>query len=160
MSSPLPLGRFLVPVILPMANVWVVQQERRILRDGVPLDSTQSADARRVGILHPERVRVLHVSTVPLPGRWLSGVARCFGGASLRDTSGLSAQYGIFIRARFATDRQLLVHELTHTHQYERMGGIRPFLRQYLSECLTVGYFMAGMEVEARETAERVCGSA
>lgn len=151
------MRRLLVPMILPLACSWVSRQERRILRDGVPLDSMQVADARAIGVLQPERVRVLHVSTVPLPGSWLSGVARYFGGTPFRDTSGLSARYGIFIRARFAADRQLLVHELTHTHQYERMGGIRPFLRQYLYECLTAGYLMAEMEREARDAAERVC---
>ena len=151
------MGRLLVPFILPLASSWVHRQERRILREGIPLSSMQIADACAVGVANPERVRVLHVSTVPLPGHWLSGVARYFGGASMSDTSGLSASYGIYIRARFAADRQLLVHELTHTHQYERMGGIRPFLRQYLQECLTVGYLNAGMEWEARNTAERVC---
>ena len=119
----------------------------------------QKKDARAIGVLHPERVRVLHVSTVPLPGQLVTGVARYFGGASFSDTSGLSARYGIYIRARFAADRQLLAHELTHTHQYQRMGGIRPFLRQYLQECLTVGYLDAEMEMEARVAAERVCAA-
>jgi hypothetical protein len=153
------MRRFLVPVILPLACAWVRRQEGRILRDGVPLNSTQMRDAHAIGVLHPERVRVLHVSTVPLPGSWFAGVAQYFGGTSFRDTSGLSAQYGIFIRARFAADRQLLAHELTHTHQYQRMGGIRPFLRQYLHECLTVGYLDAEMEREARVAAQRVCAA-
>jgi hypothetical protein len=33
--------------------------------------------------------------------------------------------------------------------QYERFGGVLPFLRQYLTECLTVGYPEAPLEQEA-----------
>ena len=50
------------------------------------------------------------------------------------------------------------MHELAHTAQYERLGGILPFLREYLFECLTSGYSEAPMEQEANEVAARVCG--
>ena len=40
----------------------------------------------------------------------------------------------------------MVVHELGHTAQYERLGGFEPFLRQYLSQCLTIGYPEAPME--------------
>jgi hypothetical protein len=39
-----------------------------------------------------------------------------------------------------------------HTAQYERLGGIEPFLRQYLRECLTIGYPEAPLEQEAIAT--------
>jgi hypothetical protein len=51
----------------------------------------------------------------------------------------------------------LIAHELVHAAQYERLGGILPFLRQYLVECLTIGYANAPMELEAAEMAARVC---
>ncbi len=144
----------LLPVILPIACAWVDRQERRILRQGVPLTVSQLADARALGIVHAERIRVLCVPTVPLPGGpFVSLVSRLMG--MLTDTAGLSARYGIFIRAPFYGDRRLLLHELTHTQQYERLGGIRPFLHQYLRECLTIGYACAPMECEARDTANR-----
>ena len=52
----------------------------------------------------------------------------------------------------------LIVHELAHSAQYERLGGILPFLRRYLFECLTVGYAAAPLEVEAIAVTARVCG--
>jgi len=55
----------------------------------------------------------------------------------------------IFVRSDCWCERRLIAHELVHTVQYERLGGIRPFLRQYLTECLTVGYPAAPMEQEA-----------
>jgi len=52
-----------------------------------------------------------------------------------------------------------LVHELVHTGQYERLGGVRPFLERYLRECLTIGYPMGALEQEAIRIAEEICGS-
>jgi hypothetical protein len=51
----------------------------------------------------------------------------------------------------------LIVHELAHVAQYERLGGILPFLRKYLFECLTVGYAAAPLELEATAVTVRVC---
>jgi hypothetical protein len=45
---------------------------------------------------------------------------------------------------------------LVHTAQYERLGGIEPFLRRYLYECATVGYTNSTMESEAAATAARI----
>ncbi|HEX4665027.1 MAG TPA: hypothetical protein VH207_00400 [Chthoniobacterales bacterium] len=53
-------------------------------------------------------------------------------------------------------DRALVAHELAHTAQYERLGGIAPFLKQYLFECLTIGYPAAPMEQEAIAEARRL----
>jgi len=54
-------------------------------------------------------------------------------------TVGLTLRYGIFIRADHWGARRLVVHELVHTAQYERLGGFEPFLRQYLLECINIG---------------------
>ena len=72
-------------------------------------------------------------------------------------TRGLTLQYGIFIRSDCWRDRSLVAHELVHTAQYERLGGILPFLRQYLLECVTIGYPEMPMEQEAIARAEGVC---
>ena len=71
-------------------------------------------------------------------------------------TRGLTLNYGIFIRSDCWADRLLIVHELAHVAQYERLGGILPFLRKYLFECLTVGYAAAALELEATAVTVRV----
>ena len=71
-------------------------------------------------------------------------------------TCGLALRYGIFVRSHCWGDRRLVAHELAHTAQYERLGGIEPFLRQYLYECLTIGYPEAPMEQEAIAAAGRL----
>ena len=50
------------------------------------------------------------------------------------------------------------MHELVHTSQYERLGGFEAFLKQYLYECITIGYPAAPLEQEAILMAEELCG--
>jgi hypothetical protein len=58
-------------------------------------------------------------------------------------------RYGIFVRSDCWGERALVAHELAHTAQYERLGGIRPFLRKYLQGCLTIGYPGAPLKQKA-----------
>ena len=152
-----PLARLLVPLMLPPGCAWIGRQEKRILAEGVPLDPAQLTDARALGIIHPERVRLLVLPRLPLPHNWLVRKLGLWTGTLSEETVGLSARYGIFLRSPYHCDRGLLAHELVHTRQYERLGGVRPFLRQYLRECLTEGYLFAPLEQEARDAAEALC---
>jgi hypothetical protein len=73
-------------------------------------------------------------------------------------TIGLTLRYGIFIQADSWGERRLLVHELAHVAQYERLGGFRPFLQRYLMECITIGYPEAPLEQEAKHVEREICG--
>ena len=53
---------------------------------------------------------------------------------------------------------RLVAHECVHTGQYERMGGIKPFLKAYLRECIDPGYPNGPLEREAIERSRRVVG--
>jgi hypothetical protein len=151
------MRRLLIPFILPSACAWIAGHERRILAAGRPLNPAELADAAAIGIAEPARVRLLAVPRVPLPLQSLARFSRLLVGTNFEETSGLTARFGIYLRAGLENDRQLIAHELTHTRQYERLGGIRPFLRQYLAECLTQGYFAAPLEEDARRSAAAVC---
>jgi len=145
------LIRTALKIVMPMVCLWAEHQESVIIRDGVALTPNQIADARRIGIIAPERVRLRVVDRIPSP---LHPVLR-FGGRKIGlisdDTIGLTLRYGIFIRADHWGERRLLVHELVHTAQYERLGGFRPFLEAYLLECLTPpGYPFGDLELEAK----------
>ncbi len=147
------LRRLLVSLLLPFVTWWIEVQERRILVQGELLDARGLADARRIGVTNPERVRLLRVRAVPVPGGPLVDFCGRWTGGPVGRIAGLTARYGIFIRADVWGDRRLIAHELAHTAQYERLGGIRSFLRQYLTECLTTGYACAALELEAVEAA-------
>ena len=144
--------------LLPLACQWAAAQEQRILVQGEPLSDLELADARRAGVAAPERIRLLYVPEIPIPEHpALRAAAEETQLISLL-TGGLTLRYGIFIRSDCRFHRAMVVHEFGHTAQYERFGGFEPFLRQYLFECLTVGYSEAPMEQEVIMLTARICG--
>jgi hypothetical protein len=142
--------------LLPLAGAWAGEQEARIIISGVGLTSAQLSDARRVGVAQPERIRLLAISAIPVPEHPVLRVIGEAAGLISPFTAGLALRYGIYIRRDVFSDRFLVAHELVHTAQYERFGSIIAFLRQYLRECLTVGYPAAPLEQEAILTSERL----
>lgn len=144
--------------VLPLAVEWASEQEQRILLEGRPLSESELADAKVAGVRHPEWVRVLSVEAIPSPSHPILKTASEQIELLPSAPSGLTVQYGIFVRRCRQQDRSLVVHELAHTAQYERLGGIVPFLRRYLLECATLGYGQAPLEQEASAIAQRICG--
>lgn len=144
--------------LLPLASQWAQEQEQTILRHGATLSLAEADDARAIGVMHPGRVRLLKVEHIPIPDHPSLRAASEATQLISPLTGGLTVRYGIFIRADWWRERRLIVHELVHTSQYERLGGFEPFLQQYLFECLTLGYPDAPMEQEAIETTAREVG--
>ncbi len=146
-----------LPIILPIVHAWAEKQESIILTEGAPLTGSQLADARRAGVKHPEKIRVRRVEKLPHPENDdLQFMARQIGLFSGR-SSGLSLGYGIWIQYDSWDDRQTWVHECVHVGQYERKNGLRPFLNEYLRECLDPGYPFGSLEQEAIMVAKDIC---
>lgn len=144
--------------LLPLATQWAAHQERRVLCEGVRLSELEMADAKAIGVRNPDRVRLLRVDSVPVPVHPMVRAAAASINFLSAAPRGLALNYGIFIRADHWRDRALIAHELVHTAQYQRLGGILPFLQTYIYQCATVGYPHAPLEAEAIATAARVCG--
>jgi len=139
-----------IGALLPLACAWAKRQESIVLRTGVPLSPEQAVTAKQMGISYPERVRLRAVRQVP-PLNWL---VRWLGehlGVVSDQTIGMTLRYGIFVRDDHWGDRRLLIHELAHVAQYERFGGFRAFLKQYLHECINPGYPLGQLEEEAKQ---------
>jgi hypothetical protein len=145
--------------LVPLAAQWAIEQERRGLCEGVPLCEAELADAKKIGVTNPERIRLLRVETIPVPAHPMLRAAAASMSFLTATPRGLALDHGIFIRSDCWRDRELIVHELVHTWQYQRLGGIVPFLRTYLYQCATVGYARAPLELEALAIAERVCST-
>jgi hypothetical protein len=144
-------------VLLPLTCEWAEAKEKVVLKHGVPLSEAQMNDAKRVGIVHTERIRIYAVSQIPMPKHpVLKAVAEATNLIS-PNTAGITFRYGIFILSGYSDDRSLVVHELVHTSQYEKLGGFLPFLQKYLKECITIGYPGAPMEKEAIRITEEIC---
>jgi hypothetical protein len=145
--------------ILPLAVQWAAEQERRVLCQGVHLSPIEMSDARAIGVRNPERVRLLRVAAVPVPVHPMLRAAAASINFLTAAPRGLALDYGIFIRTDHWRDRALIAHELVHTAQFQRLGGILPFLQTYIFQCATVGYPNAPLELEAIATAARVCSA-
>ena len=143
-----PISREQFELLLPLACQWAAEQEAHILATGQPLSAAQLAGARLIGVSAPDRVRILYVPEILPPAHPMLRQAAEATHLSSPLTGGLTLRYGIFIRSDRRGNRPSIVHELGHTLQYERMGGFETFLRQYLFECLTIGYPEAPMEQE------------
>lgn len=143
--------------LLPLACEWAEAQENAILQAGTPLGENELADARAIGVRHPDRVRLLAVEAMPLPQHPMLRLAAEDMGFLSPITIGVTLRYGIWIRADHWGERRLIIHELVHTSQYERLGGIEPFLSVYLRECLTKGYPNGALEAEARRVECEIC---
>lgn len=148
----------LIDELLPLACEWAERQQEHILQNGVSLTESQLDDARLVPVSVPEKVRLLEVDQIPWPENPMLLSIGQQAGFFTDDTEGLAIGYGIFIKSNRRQDRRLIVHELAHVSQYERLGGIRPFLERYVSEYLADGYDDASLESEAREMTVRICG--
>jgi hypothetical protein len=144
--------------LLPRAADWVAQLEAVVLRDGEALNEEELTFARKIGINFPEKIRLMKVASMPQPTdptlAWAANETGLLG----PNIAGVTFRYAIFVRSDYWRELRLVIHEMAHTHQYERFGGILPFLKQYISECLTVGYHNSPLELEARAIQERFAG--
>ena len=127
-----------------------------MLRTGIPLTSPQLADARLIGIARPECVRLEIGAEAPWPFLKVFRPLAIWTGMVPREIAGMTFRYGIFLRQNHQHKRGLLLHELAHTAQYERLGGIREFLAEYLYECLSAGYPNGALEKEASTIAQEM----
>jgi hypothetical protein len=118
----------LLPLALPLAAVWVASHEWKILRSGIPLSATGLADAERMGVAHPEKIRLLKVARIPVLNSPLMRILSRLIPSISANTVGLSLRYGIYVCEPWSGDRFLIAHECVHTGQDERSGSIATFL--------------------------------
>ena len=142
---------------LPIIIDWVKNQEKLILNNGVALNEDQKIDAYLIGVKNIDKVRLLEVDQIPIFKEKKLEELNKIAGFQSDATIGITFQYGIYIKKGFMKKRSLIVHELVHTMQYERVGGIENFLKQYLLECLTTGYPNGELEQEARKIEREIC---
>ena len=144
--------------ILPLVVEWAEAKEKVILEYGTALSTQYMEDAKSVGVKYPERIRIYEVPQIPIPKHPILRAAAEATQLISSATIGVSLRYGIFIHNNnFSEDRYTIVHELVHTMQCEKFGGIHPFLKKYLWECIEIGYPEAPLEQEAVRIASEVC---
>jgi hypothetical protein len=139
----------LLPWVIPMAAAWTKREEGIIMRRGIPLDERQLLNACQMGVVFPEKIRLMRVDRIPLLNHWVLRAISRHVPSMCCDPVGLSLGYGIYIRSNYWGDSRLIAHECVHAGQYERYGSHRSFLHAYFSQCIIHGYPEAPLEQEA-----------
>ncbi len=143
----------MLPIVLSPATNWAGRTGEEIIRRGRSLNDTQLALARRIGVARPEQVRYQVVETLPRPSAELDMLAR-HGHVLTPATESVMLGYGICVRRDVDNIEYWLAHELVHVMQFERMGSLREFIRQYVANCLEYGHDESPFEIEARTITE------
>jgi hypothetical protein len=105
--------------------------------------------ARRVGVQHPELIRVKLVDRLPLPEQPTLRQAALEAGLLGPGMVGLTLGYSILLVQGHDSVR-LISHECRHVYQYEVLGSIEKFLPVYLQQIVEFGYESAPLEADAR----------
>jgi hypothetical protein len=138
-----------LPTLMPAAVAWAERRAQHASKVGLVLTQEETLLARRVGVVHPELVRIEIVEELPTPEEPVLRAAAVQAGLVGPGMAGLTLGHAIFIR-RGHKDARLLSHELRHVHQYEHHGSIAAFLAVYLPQVLACGYAAAPLEIDAR----------
>jgi hypothetical protein len=138
-----------LPQLTPKAIAWAEGQSSSAVQSGRPLDAALVSVAESVGVLHPQRIRLVEVSRLPMPDDQELQQAALATGLLGPNMIGLTLGYGVFVCQGHGTVR-LFSHEFRHVYQYEQAGSIAAFLPVYLQQIVTVGYSNAPFEVDAR----------
>ncbi len=144
------------PAFFPHVVAWAEAQATEAAAKGSPLDEEGLALARKVGVEHPERIRVRILDELPIPDHPLLVKINETLRLISPQMGGLSLGHNVIIRNGCASPF-LMAHEFRHVHQYEEAGSIAAFLSTYLHQILTVGYRNAPYEMDANERAHHAC---
>lgn len=135
--------------LLPKVIAWAEAQAAETLSRGEPLTDAELRLARAVGVRRPERIRLVEVPELPLPGDPELRAAALETGLIGPQMAGSTLGYAIHVVEGHRTSR-LVSHECRHVHQYEAAGSIAAFLTEYLRQIVEHGYEDAPLEVDAR----------
>ena len=138
---------------------WAEAEEARILANGTPLDAVGLELAKEAGVRDADRVRLLQVPEVPMPTAEPIRSQLAQAGLISSGNMGMALGHGIFLIPAAVGDKRTLMHELTHVAQVERLGGLRPFLSEYLFQCLMHGYANSEFEQKAYRNGDRYLAS-
>lgn len=142
--------------MLPKAVDWVTRMEQACANIGQPLLPQNKQDAEMIGIRDLAAIRVMVLREMPVPE---DVELRQFAEQKLITpiTKGMTFGHGIVLK-QDQYDRHLIAHELVHVLQYERFGGIEPFLVAYIPEVVFSPFYPYGpLELEAERVADTIC---
>jgi hypothetical protein len=139
-----------LPRLLPKAIAWGEERERQVLAAGAPLSKRMQAVAARIGVLHPDKIRLELVDRLPSPADPELREAVLQMGLIGSSSAAITFGYGV-TATRAQYDARLLSQQCRRVHHYERAGSIAFFLTEYLRQVVDHGFWDAPYEEDARQ---------
>ena len=134
-----------------LVSFWTKAKERHVFQHGRTLNPLEKEYAQKLKISQIDKIRILEVEKINHPFSLLFSLFAQFARAVISSPIGLTLGYSILIEKRYALRLDLIVHELVHVSQYEKMGGHQSFLKEYIYQCVSRGYLNSALEMEAEE---------
>lgn len=106
--------------------LWAEHQAAHIAANGSALTESQLAPARKVGVVHPEKIRVLAVPDVPFPEDPSLRAIAAHVGLIPEQTAGMTLGHGIFLRGDEMDRPKLWAHEFRHVRSMNASVPLRP----------------------------------
>ena len=132
----------------PRVRAWYDSVEARHLPLGRPLTAREMDDARRLGVLRPQDIRVVVLDAFPMPEDVELRQEAERHGLGSRTEAGRTMGHTILLKTWAVDEPTMLRHELVHVAQMDRLGR-EGFLRRYLLELEMLGYALSPLELEA-----------
>jgi hypothetical protein len=132
----------------PRVRAWYDAVEARYLSVGRPLTAQEMDDARQLGVLQPQDVRVVVLGAFPMPEDLELREEAQRRGLGSRIEAGRTMGHAILLKPWALDEPTVLRHELVHVAQMDRLGR-EGFLRRYLIELEMLGYARSPLELEA-----------
>jgi hypothetical protein len=144
-----------LPELFPHIEAWVRSLQRKAVTFGQRSPPLYRPFAEAAEVRNPERIYILAVEAIPRPDHQrIAELAEQIG--LLTDATGaITAGYGILVRSDCIGDLKLIVHEIVHVEQYERLG-VSDFLLQYIQQLNEYGYKKAPLEIEAEAKSNKI----
>lgn len=137
-----------VDQLTPKVIAWFEELESAWQHHSRALTENEVKRARRVGVRHPEKVRVAISDQLPLPkDPELLQAARRYGLGG-KNEGGRTHGYLIILKPSSLNYPEILQHELVHVAQGESLG-LHHFVRRYLTELEMLGYARSPLELQA-----------
>lgn len=132
---------------LPRLATWIRNMEVAGCIGGLLLTEAQQVDAKAAGVRGPGAIRLVYVEALPKE----SGADEF----ELAGSGFLCVRHAIYIQKPAIASRLALATALATSAQYVRLG-IEGYLRQYLSECSSVGRNASGLVLDAKRIASTI----
>jgi len=123
-----------VESFLPRVLRWAEQEQRNVLRIGLPLCQERRSLATLAGVKSPEEIRILKVPFISPPGDPELAAFALLTGLITPQSTGLSLGYAVLLRVDGWDDPLTQIEKFIHVAQHERLGGLEQFLQYYIAE--------------------------